>query len=383
MMWLTVLAWGIAAWWCLAFVQSLLNHALVPRLETFAGEENPPTLSVVVPARNEEAGVEAALRSHLEQDYPGLEVVVCDDGSTDRTPGILEALSREFARLKIVRGTEPPPGWLGKPNAQAQALSRTSGELVLFADADVRYAPGSHRRLAAFMKRENADMAAVLGLLEGRGLEPLVLSFLDAFTTYAAPSFLINHTQLRFLAVGTGSGNLVRRRALKGAGGLEAVKAEVVDDVALARAIRGAGFRVKVVTAYRNVAVRMYPSFRASIEGFTKNMYSAFRRNPLFALAGSALDILVHVLPAAALPLVLSLSRQPAVLGAPLLVSVSLGVICNSFMAAWSRQPWWTALIFPVRTLLWAWIQFRSLLRFRRRGIVWRGRSYSFGKGQR
>src|SRR3984893_17238015 len=137
------------------------NLALMPRLsrvEPVRGQA--PLLSIVVPARNEERAVEAAVRSLLAQDYPSCEVIVVDDRSTDRTADILRALATD-SRLRVVSGVEPPEGWLGKPHALFQGARAARGELLLFVDADVRY-------------RSDAASRAV-GELTGRGADFLVL----------------------------------------------------------------------------------------------------------------------------------------------------------------------------------------------------------------
>jgi len=357
-----------------ALVQLLLNRLLVPRLPAESLDEL-PSLSVVVPARNEEAALEEALRAHLTQDYPGLQVVVCDDGSTDGTPQILARLEAEFPHLTVVRGGEVPPGWLGKPNAQRQAYEKATGEVLLFVDADVRYAPGLHRRAVSELVRRRADILLLLGTLEGRGLEPLLLSFLDAFFAYAGPSYLVQVPWLRGFAFGAGSGNLVRRDALEASGGLERLKAEVVDDVAMGRQLKRLRGRFRLALAFGGVRVRMYPTFAGTFSGFTKNLYSAFGRHLWFGVPSYLADLAVHTLPLA----LLGLSGFAPALGPlrlPAAFAVCAGVICNAGTALWTGQPLWIALTFPLRTVLWFAMFLRSAWVFHTRGIVWRGRTF-------
>lgn len=355
---------------------AILNRLLIPRLtRDLVPNEAMPSLSVVIPARNEASAIEAAVASHCCQDYQRLQVVVCDDGSTDATPDILARLQKRFGNLEVTQGIEPPEGWMGKTNAMRQALERATGEFILFVDADVRYAQGVHRRAVTEMARGNYDMVLLLSTLEGKSFEPLVTSFLDAFALYSVPTFLANVQRLRWFAFGAGSGNLVRREALEAIGGLESIKSEVVDDVALGKRIKAWRGRFRLVTAFGDVRVRMYPSFSAAVEGFTKNLYSAFNRNPLFGAAGFLADLAVHVAP----PLALWLSflfPQAFALRLPALVGTLAGVACNLEVSLWSGQPPWTALLFPARTIIWTYIFFRSMARYSRHGITWRGRTY-------
>ncbi len=106
-----------------------------------------PSVSVIIPARNEERSIEAAVRSHLAQRYPDFEVIAVEDRSSDRTGEILARIAREDPRLTVVAGSDPPPGWLGKPHALHLGAREASGAVLLFADADVVY----HRR--AWYKR--------------------------------------------------------------------------------------------------------------------------------------------------------------------------------------------------------------------------------------
>ena len=120
-----------------------------------------PPVSTVVPARDEERGIEGAVRSHLSQDYENLEVIVVDDRSSDRTPEILARLAKEDARLTVVTGVEPPDGWLGKPHALFEGTSRASGEILLLADADVRYEPSAVSDAVALMESRGFDFLAL------------------------------------------------------------------------------------------------------------------------------------------------------------------------------------------------------------------------------
>ncbi len=375
----TVFFWVVVVWWGMALSYTLLNLAFVPKLgpPPPAGEEL-PSLSVVIPARNEAAALEAAVSSHCGQDYPGLQVVVCDDNSTDVTPAILEKLRARHPNLVVIRGDEPPPGWLGKPNAMRRAYAAATGEMVLFVDADVRYAPGVHRRAVWELVRGSHDMVLLLSTLEGRGLEPLVLSFLDAFAVYAIPTFLVNAPRFRGFAFGAGSGNLVRREALEAIGGLEAIRAQVVDDVALGKAIKTLRGRFRLVVAFGEVRVRMYPGFFAAVEGFTKNLYSAFRRNALLAGLGFFGDWAVHVAPLLGLALARALPGAAHLL-LPASLSVAAALLCNGAMCLWTGQPLWIAPLYAARTPIWTWIALRSLWRYHTRGIVWRGRTYPKG----
>jgi len=372
---LEILLWGVALFWALAAIHAVLNGLLIPRLPREAAKVALPFLSVIVPARNEEKGIGPALEGLCAQDHPNFEVVVVDDGSTDRTPEILEGLARRHSNLRVIGGVEPPTGWLGKPNAQRVGFENARGEVLLFVDADVRYAPGVLRRAASELEARRLDMLLLLSTLEARGLEHVLMSNLDAFTLYVSPAFLANVQALKGFAFGAGSGNLVRRGALQNSGGIEALRGEVVDDVAMGRRIKATGGRFRFVTAFPDVRVRMYDGLASAVEGFTKNYFAFFGFNPLLGAFLEGGNLAVHTLPAALLLLAPFLPLPPVI---PALAASAFGagLVLNSALCLWSGKPLWIAPLYPLRPLLWALILFRSARRYYRKGIVWRGRKY-------
>ena len=378
---LLIYAWLIAAWWAFALVNLILNRLLVPTLKPGRETALPP-LSVIIPARNEERDIEEAVSSHCNQGYPGLEVIVVDDGSTDRTPEILQRLALRHENLKILEGKPLPPGWLGKPNAQNQGVDAATGEYLLFCDADVVYAPGTHRLAVGEMENRDLDVLLLLPCQKGKGFwEPLVVSFLDAFSGYGAPIHLVNIPALRSMAFGLGAGNLARREAFEAVGGMEALRGEVLEDVMMGKLLKRYRGRFRVVRAYEKVGLRMYRGLRESLEGFTKNYYSAFDRKPARAALWCLLDLSVHVVP----PMLFLLSFPFSALSGlrfPMGLAWCAGVLCNLFTGIFARQPLWLAIVYPLRHLLWAWILFRSAVRTHRHGITWRGRRYGVKEGK-
>lgn len=368
--------WGAAAFWALAVLNAVLNALFIPRLPGKPPEgEGLPPLTVLIPARNEERAIAETVEAFCTQDYPGLSVVVVDDGSTDRTPEILRRLASRFPHLTVVRGEDPPPGWLGKPYAQHLGLAHVRSPWILFADADVRYGPGVLRRAMGEALRRRLDFLLILATLEAKGLEHVLMANLDAFTFYVAPVFLANVQALRRFAFGAGSGNLVRREALQKAGGLEAIRSEVVDDVAMGKAVKASGARWGFVTAFGDVRVRMYDGLASAMEGFTKNFFAFFDFRPLWAAFLMAGDLGVHTLPASLL-LAAAVLPIPATMVLPAALCAGAGLVLNGALCLWARKPPWIAPLFPLRPLLWTWVLLRSMGRYRRRGVVWRGRTY-------
>jgi glycosyltransferase involved in cell wall biosynthesis len=337
-------------------------------------------VSVVVPARNEERAIESAVRSHLAQDYPPdrFEVVVVDDRSTDATAAILERLAASHPSLVVVRGAEPPAGWLGKPHALRQGIARAAGDVLLLADADVRYAPSALREAVGLLESRGCDLVALLPRLEMEGFwENVLLPYVPA-SFFLGPGALLNTDLQRRWAVGAGAGMVLRRRAYERAGGHDAISSSVIDDLHLAINVRRSGGRCRVAIADDRMSLRMYHGYREVRDGFTKNIAWVFGgvTGALLALS-TLLSIAAYVVPPAVLVAALlgaAIPRADVVLAAEAwggMVAARLG------MAAALRYPPWTAFTQPLMALAWSEIIVRSLVRrFLRRELEWRGRRY-------
>ena len=361
----------------LAFL--LVNLATTPRLSRVDTRASAlPPVSVVIPARNEERSLEAAVRSHLAQEYPDLEVVAVDDRSTDRTGQILAAISREDPRLRIVAGTDPPPGWLGKPHALDTGTKAASAPLLLFVDADVVYHPRALREAVTLLEERRADFLALLPRMEAEGFwENVLMPFvLGAF--YLGPGFLANSDRPRWLAAGGGAGNLIRRSVYDVLGGHESLKDSVIDDVRLALKVKRAGYRTRVARAEDRVRVRMYRGFREIWDGFTKNMAYAFHGAlGVFLFGVTSLTVLVAVTPVAVLLASLLGARVPPADVWLAAAAYGLAVLARAAMSRALGDPIWPAWAHPFMAAVWAGIIGRSFYyRIIRRRLTWRGREF-------
>ena len=268
--------------WVLAFIRTIVNLILIPRLRGDARPTREPLVSVVIPARDEARIIERTVRAFLAQTYRNLEVVVVNDRSSDGTGEIVRGVEDE--RLIVIDGEEPPAGWLGKPWALHQGSRRARGELLLFADADVVYAPGAVLAAVALMERRQPAVLTLLPHFEMHGFGENASMPMLAMTCFTfMPTWISNRTRFAALAIGGGTGNLVVRAAYEASGGHEALKDSVVDDVALARLMRRGGGATEVVRADDLVSLRMYHGLGEVIEGFTKNAFAVFGRNYLVA----------------------------------------------------------------------------------------------------
>jgi len=303
---------------------------------------------------------------------------VVEDRSTDGTAGILARLHAEDPRLTVVRGVEPPAGWLGKPHALFQGADRARGDLLLFADADVIYAPDAVSRAVALLDARGLDLLAFFPRLEMRGFWENVLMPYIPISYFFGPAFLINSDWQRRFAAGGGAGILVRRAAYRAAGGHEALRGSVIDDIHLAIRVRRAGGRCRMVLADDQVRLRMYRGFREIFDGFTKNIAYAFEGwLGAFLALSTAFTFVASTVPVLALLASLARIPLPGRDVAWAAVAVAAAVLARGGLALLLGYPMWASVTQPLTAVVWATMMARSFVwRFLRREVRWRGRRY-------
>ncbi|MEQ1564306.1 MAG: glycosyltransferase [Myxococcota bacterium] len=316
-------------------------------------------VSVLIPARNEAANIDRCVRAALAQPEV-VEVVVVDDGSTDGTAERVSAI--DDPRVVLIQGEGLPPGWVGKPHACHQLARRARSPRLLFVDADTTLSPGAVARLASV----DADVVSALPRQQlGTTGEAAIVALLHL--TYASwlPLALVRWVSDPRVLAANGQVLSISRAAYDAIGGFEAVRAEVVDDMALCRAAKVAGHTVAFVDGFEVATCRMYGSGREAVDGFSKNLYEGLG-HPLVLAAVLTLYFGCFVAPW---------------LAAPFAPWAWLGVAANltqRALLAWRfRLPASTVALHLPSALAFGWIAVRSLRWSRGNAIAWRGRVYA------
>jgi chlorobactene glucosyltransferase len=329
-------------------------------------------VSVVIAARNEEDELPATLDTLLAQDYPDLEILVVEDSSTDGTRGVIDA------RAPRVRRVDPPPlpdGWVGKNWACWNGANATTGEWILFLDADVRTHPSAVRTTVDWAIRERADLATLAPRIEMKGFwERVVLPFYIqmVLTIFRAPH--VNRDRSR-AAMANGQYWLVPRKTYFDLGGHAAIRGVVLEDVAIARRFRSAGRRLRIAWAPELAVTRMYRDRREMFEGLLKNVHGSdyFSLRMVGFLAGL---VGLFLLPLGLLPLAV-------LFGNLLLVGLGTFLYVALFgkhmgFARTAGAPAQYGLLYPVAVGFYLVLISTSLARgLRRRPVVWKGRPYA------
>ncbi len=351
--------------------------------EVAQGARPAPLVSVVVPARNEAVNITACLRSLTASRYPAFEVLVVDDGSEDGTGDIARAVEPVRARRVMVLEGEPlPEEWLGKPWACAQGARVAEGELILFTDADTVHGPDLLPRAVAALEEEQADVVSLAGrqLMESfweRLVQPQI--FLSMLMRFFDLEGAIRRGRWRG-AVANGQFLLFRREAYDGVGGHQAVRAEVVEDMALAQLLVRNGYRLSVRMAEGSLATRMYRSLGEVVDGWSKNLLLGARRTvapwlrPLVAPGALAAGLGLWVAPPVLLMAALAGFGGPGLTAwsaGVVLVSVLFWMIFTHRMGAPARY----GLLYPLGAAMGLVILCRAWMRGPR--VEWKGRAYT------
>jgi chlorobactene glucosyltransferase len=297
------LLWFVVFVWLVSILLTLYGlfqqRPLSPTNDLRLKANDAPLVSVLVPARNEEDRVlEESIHSILAQDYGRFEVIAVNDRSTDGTAAILKSLAAPDARLHVIQGEEPPPGWLGKPFAMQQALNHAHGEWILATDADIIFDKAALRTAVANTIEREADAMTFVPYFEtGSFWERVMIPTWAWVLLMFTVSYRINNPKTRG-ALGIGGFFLMRRAILERVGNYDALRDEVLEDVRLAEMIKRAGGSVLTEHAPSLVSTRMYRNFGEMWESCTKNWFSGMKFSLPFAMCGVFWIYLIAVVPA-------------------------------------------------------------------------------------
>ena len=332
-----------------------------------------PSLSILVPACNEEENIEPALRSLLEQDYPKLEILALNDRSTDQTGEIIERLSNEYESLRALHIKDLPDGWVGKTHALKKGYEASTGDWILSTDADVCYKPKALRSIMAVALYKKLDHISCLP-------DMISNSFLHELTYNGFISFVAGVRNMEGVQdaesddyFAFGAFNMFKRKIFEKTEGFSWLRMEIVDDMGIGKMLRDAGARQGFFLAFDQLELEWYGSLRNMIEGLEKN--------------GIAVLAHYNYLRGFAIPVIWAIIFFGPIIG---LFSTYIAVQAVSAAAIFSTVPLNIAsarrLERPVSTfvfsLIGVWIMNYALIRStymcaKRGGVEWRGVTYS------
>jgi len=368
----TALLGCIAAFWVIQGTRTVHGMSRLPRLAnvTPSPEADCPYISVIFAARNEAEKLSGALETLLAMDYPRYEVVGVDDRSQDATPQILDQFARASQRLKVVRVTELPPGWLGKPHALERAYEQASGDWLVFTDADVHFAPDSLRRAMALVQEKDLDHLTLIVHVDLKGFwETTAASYFSLGFAFSGQPWRVSKPSSRYY-LGVGAFQLLRRSTYQAIGTHRRLALEVVDDMKLGKLVKLGGFRSGVGFAEQMLRVRWHEGLCDMVRGVTKNLFAACGFRMSVALGYIAGTFAASILPFLALLFTTGLPRLLAGVAAIAAMAQHARLIPPPFSRLY-------ALTHPLGAAVCCYMMARSMvLTLWRGGVIWRGTFY-------
>ena len=329
-----------------------------------------PSVTAIVPARDEAASIARSVGSLLSQNYPGeFRIVLVDDQSSDSTAQIARALDNA-GRLEILRGVEPPMGWTGKLWAMKQGLSQAGDEtkFLWFTDADIAHAPDNLRQLVVRAQSGRLVMVSLMAKLRCESLaERFLIPAYVFFFEMLFPFSWVNR-QDDPMAAAAGGCILLRREALVRAGGIDAIREEIIDDCALARRMKQQG-PIWLGLTERAVSLRAYPHLADIRQMVARSAYAQLDYSPVLLLGTLAGMIAIY-----AAPLFIALLGDGAARLAAALAWLGMAVAFQPMLRFYRRSPLW-GLTLPLIGIFYAAFTVDSAIQYwRGRGGMWKGR---------
>ncbi len=332
-----------------------------------------PRVSIVVPARNEEADIEQSLTRLLELDYDNYEVIAVNDRLTDRTAEIMEKVAGRASdsRLRVIHHRELPAGWLGKTHAMWTATNEASGDWLLFTDADVLFKPDSVRRAVAYAEAERADHVVVFPqMIMKRPGEYMMIAFFQTLFVFGHRPWKVSDPKSRD-HMGVGAFNLIRRSVYEAVGTYKALRMEVVDDMKLGKLVKNAGFAQRNVFGGDLISIRWANGAMGVVNNLTKNFFAVLSFQWPRTLVSAFGLAFLNLMPFVGVWLAHGWERVPYAVALGSMFLIYLGM-------SWrSGVPAYYFLLHPVSTALFTYTLLRSMAHtLWNDGIVWRGTKY-------
>jgi glycosyltransferase involved in cell wall biosynthesis len=333
-----------------------------------------PRVSIIVPARNEEADIEQTLIQLLALDYDNYEIIAVDDRSTDRTGELIDGIAARpeaHGRLRVIHIDALPSAWLGKTHAMWAAAQQATGDWLLFTDADVLFKADSLRRSLAYAEHENADHVVLFPrmIMKYPG-ERMMIAFFQALFVFGHRPWRVADPKAKD-HMGVGAFNLVRRRVYDRVGTYERLRLEVLDDMKLGKVVKNGGFAQRNVFGEDLISLRWAKGTMGVVDNLTKNFFAVLSFRSWLVILACICMAFLNLLPFLGVWLAHGWAKLPYAIALLSIFLIYLG------MSRKSSIPPYYFILHPVSTALFLYTLLRSTyLTIAQDGIVWRGTKY-------
>jgi glycosyltransferase involved in cell wall biosynthesis len=333
-----------------------------------------PLVSIIVPARNEEADIEQTLKRLLALDYDNYEVIAVNDRSTDRTGDIMESVATnpgQKPRLQVIHHRELPAGWLGKTHAMWTATHEATGDWLLFTDADVIFKKDSVRRAVTYAEAERADHVVVFPqMIMKRPGEYMMIAFFQTMFVFGHRPWKVADPKTQD-HMGVGAFNLIRRSTYEAVGTYEGLRMEVLDDMKLGKVVKSAGFAQRNVFGADLISIRWANGAWGIVNNLTKNFFAVLSFQWWRTVIAAFAMAFLNLMPFLGVWLAHGWERLPYAIALGSMFLIYLGMSWRSGVPAYYFA------LHPVSTLLFIYTLLRSMFHaLWNDGIIWRGTRY-------
>jgi glycosyltransferase involved in cell wall biosynthesis len=366
---------GLAWFWRLAEAAvGVPKIADIARPEWDRKPAGNPRVSIIVPACNEAADIEATLACLLALDYDNYEVIAVDDRSTDQTGAIMERIAEETksaGRLKVIHISDLPSGWMGKPHAMWSATNIATGDWFLFTDADVLFKPDVLRRAVSYAEADHADHLVLFPrmIMKNPG-EKMMIAFFQTLFAFGHRPWKVADPKTKD-HMGVGAFNMIRRPVYDALGTYQALRFEVLDDMKLGKVVKNAGYAQRNVFGEDLISIRWAKSAFGVVDNLTKNFFALMSFQWPRALASCFALAFLNLMPFVGVWMAHGWAKLGYGVALFAMFSVYVG------MSRKSDIPPYYFVLHPLSTGLFVYTLLRStFLTLGRGGILWRGTFY-------
>src|SRR5579863_4194160 len=377
----TVFHWVVGSILALVWFSRLLDAALgmlkvadISRPEWNRRPAGNPRVSIIVPARNEEAHIAPALTTLLKLDYDNYEVIAVNDRSTDRTGEVMNQIAvtpEAKGRLKVIHITELSSGWLGKAHAMWTAANQANGDWLLFTDADVLFRPDVLKRALTYAEAESADHVVLFPrMIMKRPGEYMMIAFFQTLFVFGHRPWKVADPKTKD-HMGVGAFNLIRRSVYDALGGYEALRFEVLDDMKLGKLVKNAGYAQRNVFGDDLISLRWAKGAMGMVDNLTKNFFAIMSFQWWRTLLSAFVLAFFNLMPFVGTFAAHGWQRTPYSVALASMFAIYVGM-------SWkSDVPVYYIVLHPISTALFVYTMLRSMtLTLTRGGVVWRGTFY-------
>lgn len=363
----------LLAVFCVSFLLLRLLVAIANITARYRTSDKTPDydalVSVLIPARNEAANIGPLLHQLLTHDHEKLEIIVYDDQSDDDTAKIVSAAAGTDPRVRLIRGSALPSGWLGKSHACHQLGKQAKGDYMLFLDADVRINKGLLRNSLHHLTKHKLSLLSIFPQQQMHSLaEKVSVPLMNWILVSLLPLILTRRSSWQAFSAANGQFMLFDAGIYRQYWFHEQVKKQKAEDIAIARNIKKLGLKTQTLLSNGQIACRMYRGINEAVQGFSKNVFAFF--------GGSMLPAILFALITSAgfIPVWLAFGWQA------MLAFLLGGLILRALIAVASLQPvWQNVFLAAVQQFVFLWVILNAIQNKIKKNNIWKGRNIDLG----